>query len=197
MEERKAHIALVENEIQALMAQLVSKLADFSILRDKLVGLLGTVGIDHNLIRDAESALAIAAEKSRIAASGGIYITEFKELAEQRKKLVVDLNVSLDDTKEEMKSEPEYCCPVEERVMLALMTDVARILKSYSAKPNISEASCKKAFTVFFVEEKYSFRYDNNIHKTGYLWARNVVSWVESLNLGCFSWQRGACSRAR
>ncbi len=67
--------------------------------------------------------------------------------------------------------------------VLGMVADIAKMLKADSAKPNISEASCKKAFSVFFAREKFSFSHSEVNNDTRYPWALNVVNWVESLNL--------------
>jgi hypothetical protein len=81
-----------------------------------------------------------------------------------------------------------------------IMTSTATMLGSDSLKPNICEASCKKAFWIFFNDEKHQFGYDKlakvvysyspnvvnyatvpgNIE---YPWAPNVVTWVKSIQI--------------
>ncbi len=57
--------------------------------------------------------------------------------------------------------------------VFGMMASAAKLMKDDCAKPNIREASCKKAFLEFFD------------HKKQYMcpWAPNVINWVKSLKI--------------
>lgn len=67
--------------------------------------------------------------------------------------------------------------------VFGMMASVASMLKSGSAKPNICEASCKKAFLEYFDFKKSFFSEDPILKRITYPWATNVVSWVDNLKV--------------
>lgn len=67
--------------------------------------------------------------------------------------------------------------------VFGMMASVASMLKSGSAKPNICEASCKKAFLEYSSFKKPCFVEDPILKRITYPWATNVVSWVDNLKV--------------